>query len=77
MALKSDDSDIEKNWLHMILGGNGDYYIRIVSEDENGIKTAKGVRVSTSGGYAPSDVKVAAAELFRALEKHKLNEYPD
>ena len=77
MALKSDDSDIHKSWLYMLLGGNGDYYLNIVNEDEDGIKTVKGVRISTSGGYAPSDVKVAAANLFRALEKHKLNEYPD
>lgn len=77
MALLTDDSDIHKSWLYMLLGGNGDYYLNIVDEDENGIKTVKGVRISTSGGYAPSDVKVAAANLFRALEKHKLNEYPD
>jgi len=77
MALKSDDSDINKNWLYMNFGGNGDYYLNIVHEDDNGIKTVNGVRISTSGGYAPSEVKVAAAELFRALEKHKLNEYPD
>jgi hypothetical protein len=78
MAIKSDDSDIEKTWFRTLLGGNGDYYLQVVFEDENGVKKSKGVRVSTSGGYTKdSDVKVAVANLFRAMEKAGLNDFVD
>jgi len=77
MALLTDDMDIHQTWLYMILGGNGDFYINTVNADEKGVKSVHTVRISTSGGLAPTEVKIAAAELFRALEKHKLNEYPD
>lgn len=76
MALKSDDSDIQPAWLTTQLGENGDYYVTIISEID-GLKTTKTVRVSTSGGYAPSDVKIAVANLFRAMEICNLNTYPD
>jgi len=29
-----------------------------------------------SSGNAPTDVKLAVADLYRALEKHGLNEHP-
>lgn len=76
MAIKSDDSDIQKTWLRTALGGNGDYYIEVVSENEQGLKESKSVRISTSGGYTKdSDVKVAVANLFRAMEKAGLNDF--
>lgn len=78
MAIKSDDSDIRKTWLRTALGGNGDYYIEVVSENEEGIKESKAVRVSTSGGYTKDvDVKIAVANLFRAMEKAGLNGFVD
>jgi len=77
MALLTDDMDIHQTWFYMNFGGNGDYYINTVNADEKGIKSVHSVRIAMSGGLAPTEVKLAAAELFRALEKHKLNEYPD
>jgi len=76
MALLTDDCDINKFWLTTYLGGNGDYYICIISEDEQGIKSSKEVRVSTSGGNAPTSVKIAVAELYRAMDNEELNYYP-
>jgi hypothetical protein len=76
MALKSDDSDIKKAWLMTSEGGNGDYYISIISEN-NGLKEVASVRISTSGGNAPLDVKIAVADLYRCMRECSLNEYPD
>lgn len=76
MALKSDDSDIRKSWLTLQLGGNGDYYVNIISE-KNGLKEVSRVRVSTSGGNAPTDVRRAVADLYREMDQAGLNEYPD
>jgi hypothetical protein len=76
MALKSDDSDIRKSWLRTMLGGNGDFYIEIITENEDGIRDSMCVRVSTSGGYTrDTDVKIAVAELFRAMENAGLNNF--
>jgi hypothetical protein len=75
MALLTDDMDIQTSYLRVVLGGNGDYYPQIINE-VNGLKEVYSIRVATSGGLAPVEVKVAIAELFRALEKHNLNEYP-
>ena len=78
MAIKSDDSDIRKTWFRTDLGGNGDFYLQIISEDEEGVREIRGVRVSTSGGYTKdSDVKVAVANLYRAMEKAGLNGFVD
>lgn len=76
MALLTDDCDLNSNSIRMDLGGNGDYYLQIWTKDDDGINHWSGVRISTSGGFAPSDVKIAIAELYRALEKHNLNDYP-
>jgi hypothetical protein len=76
MALKSDDSDIIKSWLTVQLGGNGDYYVTVIQERDD-IKESATVRISTSGGNAPSDVKCAVADLFRAMNKNSLNEFPE
>ncbi len=85
MALQTDDIDIRDVRLHVELGGNGDFYISLFEMnkplfDRNGklIKqnTSIHTRISTSGGKAPSEVKIAVAELYRALEKHGLNQNP-
>lgn len=77
MALLTDDPDFNSNSIRMDLGGNGDYYLQLWRKDEEGLNHFDSVRISTSGGNAPTDVKIAIAELWRALEKHGLNEYPD
>lgn len=76
MALKSDDSDLRKTWLTTELGFNGDYYLTIISEID-GLKSTSSVRISTSGGNAPTDVRIAVADLFRAMDRFGLNEYPE
>jgi len=75
MALLTDDMDIHTNHLYMDLDGNGDYYINMVIESD-GLKHCHSMRIATSGGNAPTEVKIAVAELFRALEKHNLNSFP-
>lgn len=76
MALLTDDMDLHTNHLLMDFGGNGDYYITIINEID-GIKYRNSVRIAMSGGNAPTSVKIAVAELYRALEEHNLNEIPD
>ncbi len=79
MAIKSDDSDLEKTWLRTMFGGNGDLYVVVIHEDKKGLKHSKAVRVSTSGGYSKEHTRVknAIAELIRAMENANLNEFPD
>lgn len=78
MAIKSDDSDLDKTWFRTILGGNGDFYLVTVFENEQGLKESKSVRVSTSGGNTKnSEVKVAVANLWRVMEEAGLNDFPD
>jgi len=76
MALLTDDSDLNETYLRTMHGGNGDYYIEI-REKKDGVFTTSCVRISTSGGNAPTSVKIAAAELFRAMEAEGLNAYPE
>lgn len=71
MALKTDDEDIRDVRMWMEVGGNGDYYINLLDKVSN---TRLNFRVSTSGGNAPTSVKVAVATLFRAMEASNLNE---
>jgi hypothetical protein len=71
MALLTDDVDVENVWLETYLGGNGDYYITIINE-KDGLRYSNSVRVATSGGNAPIDVKIAVAELHRAMIKNNL-----
>jgi hypothetical protein len=77
MAIKSDDSDIRKTWLKSYFGGNGDAYIEIVTEDDEGHKTATSVRIASSGGKAPPEIKSAVANLAREMTKLNLNNHPD
>lgn len=78
MALKSDDSDLTKTWLRTTFGGNGDYYVELIWENEEGIRDSRAVRISTSGGYTKdSNVKVAISQLHWAMEDAGLNEFVD
>lgn len=76
MALLTDDCDLNESYLMVYSSGNGDWYVQIIDVDENGQRHSSCVRVSTSGGHAPSEVKIAVAQLWQAMEKHNLNENP-
>lgn len=65
------DCDRDNNTLTAYFGGNGDIYIAISDTDENGIKTYHKVRIATSGGSCPTNIKIAAAELARAFEDNE------
>ncbi len=84
MALKTDDCDIRSVYFFMELGENGDYYINLVEypkEDGENDDTFSAInyRMATSGGACTwhPEIKNAMAELFRAMEKAGLNDYPD
>jgi len=76
MALLTDDCDMSNSWLTTYLGGNGDYYIDMICENNEGIRNTFTVRIAMSGGNAPTSVKIAVAELYRAMEEENLNKYP-
>lgn len=65
------DCDINENGLIAYFGGNGDVYISVSTVDENGLRTYNPVRISTSGGSCPANIKIAAAELARAFEENE------
>jgi hypothetical protein len=65
--IMTDDCDLSITYLDAYFGGNGDVYISVISEDGKGLKTPHTVRIATSGGNARTEVKIAAAELCRAL----------
>ena len=68
----TDDCDLNKNTISGYWGGNGDMYITIQSRNIDGFCTGThSVRISTSGGNFPYEVKRAAAEFIRALQKHE------
>lgn len=75
MALLTDDCDLNETYMRTMLGGNGDYYIEL-REKKDGVFTSQCIRISTSGGIAPTNVKIAVANLHRAMEEANLNEYP-
>lgn len=67
-AIKSDDFDLQKSWFECTLGGNGDYYLTIFSEDENGLIVSNSVRVSTSGGYTKNKkITLSICNLYKAI----------
>jgi len=68
MGLLTDDCDINQNELETFIGGNGDFYIAIKAEGKS-----HAVRIATSGGIAPLDVKLAIANLHREMEAAGLN----
>ena len=68
----TDDCDLNRNTISGYWGGNGDMYITIQSRNLDGFCTGThSVRISTSGGNFPHEVKRAAAEFIRALQKHE------
>lgn len=75
-ALLTDDMDIKTTYFRITLGNNGDYYPEIIFKDINNEVQTIEVRIATSGGNAPLDVRIAVAELYRALEKNDLNNFP-
>ena len=75
MALLSDNSDIQIAYFRITTGNDGDFYPEVIFKDSEGLNRTACIRIAMSGGNAPTDVKLAMAELYRALEKHKLNEH--
>ncbi len=69
MGLITDDLDFNHNELQTFIGGNGDYYIAIKTDDNK----AHAVRIAMSGGIAPTDVKLAIANLHREMVKAGLS----
>lgn len=75
MALLTDDQDVRTVHMWMDMGGNGDYYINLIEYNEPGVLRMN-MRIATSGGNAPTEVKLAVANLFRAMEAAGLNKHP-
>jgi len=69
MVLLTDDMDLRDTSLEVFLGGNGDYYIEL-KETRKGELVKLCTRIATSGGIAPLRVKLAVAELYRALAEN-------
>lgn len=69
MGLLTDDLDFNHNELETFIGGNGDYYIAIKT-DEGRSHT---IRIAMSGGIAPTAVKLAAVNLHREMVKAGLS----
>jgi hypothetical protein len=67
--LLTDDCDINQNTLEVFTGGNGDYYIAIKAND-----MSYAVRIAMSGGNASTDVKLAVANLYRAMNGIKIEQ---
>lgn len=63
----TDDCDINKNTIDGYWGGNGDMYIVINEVGDDEIRRPHYVRISTSGGHFPSEVKIAAANFIRSM----------
>lgn len=75
MAIQCDD--LEPVWFKIGLGGNGDYYPEIIykDKDDNLIKKVQ-LRVCTSGSKISLKVRLALADLWRALDETNSNEWP-
>lgn len=76
MSLKDNDFHETGTSIRTLFGGNGDYYIQIWFKNEQGLNDYKSVRVCMSGGFAPTDVRLAVAKLHKTLEENDLNEQP-
>lgn len=64
MKYVTDDIDYGCEYLNMILGGNGDYYITIGNQPDRKQYT---VKICMSGGKASTKLKLAVAKLYEAL----------
>lgn len=78
MALKDNDYLENGISLRTDVGGNGDYYLQLWYKDEEGMNQNVGFRACMSGGYIKTArLKIAFAELYRAMEEAGMNEYPE
>lgn len=71
--IQTDDCDLQETYLTGYFGGNGDIYLQII-EIEEGLRKPHTVRISTSGGNFPTQIKIAAANIVRSLEKQQSND---
>lgn len=77
MAIRTDDCDINDVRFNMEHGGNGDYYIVLSEFDKEGQwKKTLSTRFAMSGGEAPTEVKLAVANLYRVMEASGKNQSP-
>ena len=75
MAVRCDNND--PIFLRVIAGGNGDYYPEIFYRDKaDGLNKSIAIRVCTSGSQMPLKVRLAIANLYRALEESEKNGDP-
>ncbi len=74
MAILTDDPETGQVYFWMESGGNGDYYISLLENDNTKMST----RIATNGGNARKHTKVilAIANLYRAMEEAGLNKHP-
>ena len=70
--LLTDDMDIRDTKLRMRIGGNGDYYIEL-KENKRGEVIRLDTRIAMSGGNATTEVRLAVANLFKALRGETQN----
>lgn len=86
MSLQTDDIDIRDVRLWIDAGGNGDYYINLMEigkklHNGNGELSPQNIALSTriclSGGKPTTRIRLAVAELYRALEEAGFNEHPN
>lgn len=69
MGLITDDTDVSDTTLDVYVGGNGDYYLEL-KETVNGKVIKLTTRIAMSGGIVSTRVKLAIAELYRALNEN-------
>jgi hypothetical protein len=68
MPLLTDDMDIRDTTLDVWVGGNGDYYLSL-RETRKGQVIRIDTRISTNGGNATAQTKLAIAELYASLHE--------
>lgn len=72
-GLQCDDMDLRDCYLTTDFAPNGDYYIKMAEYDGNKQIAESYVRISMSGGNAPSKIKLAIANLHRLMEEYGFN----
>jgi NTP pyrophosphatase (non-canonical NTP hydrolase) len=70
--LLTDDCDFNQNRLEVFTGGNGDYYVAVVVDD-----ISHAVRIAMSGGNATTQIKLAVANLHRAMNNIRNESNPE
>jgi hypothetical protein len=71
-GLLTDDCDLNKNRLEVFTGGNGDYYVAVIDND-----ISHAVRIAMSGGNANTRIKLAVANLYRAMNNIRNESNPE